>query len=98
MLKSQSEVAPGRRADRLRAILDDAFKPSRLEIVDDSSKHAGHTGATPAGETHFTVRIISDAFANRTRVERSRMVHAALDGEFSTGLHALSLNLSSPSE
>ena len=68
-----------------------AFAPSELEILDDSHKHAGHSGARPEGETHYTVRIVSAAFAGQTRVAMQRAVLAALQPEFETGLHALSI-------
>ncbi|MDX2232860.1 MAG: BolA family protein [Hyphomonadaceae bacterium] len=68
------------------------FSPSALEVVDESHKHAGHAGAAPGGETHFTVRIVAAEFADLSRVARHRAVTAALAGEFDTGLHALSID------
>ncbi len=79
-------------------LLTDAFTPERVEIVDDSAKHAGHAGAAPGGETHFTVRMVSRHFAGLSRVARSRAVHQVLVHEFDTGLHALSLELRSPDD
>ena len=86
------------RASRLRAALQAAFAPTSIEVVDDSARHAGHAGATPGGQTHYNVMLVSESFAGKGRVERSRMVHAALQSEFGSGLHALSLILRSPSE
>ena len=86
------------RQDRLRATLAAAFAPTRLDVVDDSAQHAGHAGATVGGETHYTVRMVSADFAGLNRVARSRAVHAAVDAEFKTGLHALSLVLRTPEE
>ena len=68
-----------------------AFQPTALEVIDDSSKHAGHAGARPGGQTHYTVRIASAAFAGMSRVARHRAVYAALDGLFEQGLHALAI-------
>ncbi len=84
------------RQERLRAALTAAFAPAHLDIVDDSAQHAGHAGASQAGETHYTINMVSDAFNGQTRVMRSRAVHAVLDQEFKAGLHALSLKLRSP--
>ena len=39
-----------------------AFSPAELSVVDDSAKHAGHSGSRPEGETHFSVRVVSNAF------------------------------------
>ncbi len=86
------------RHDRLRTALEAAFAPLSLEITDDSARHAGHAGAQPGGETHYSIRIVSAAFAGQSRVARSRAVHAVLANEFRDGLHALSLTLRSPAE
>ena len=84
------------RRERLHAALTAAFAPTMLEIVDDSSRHAGHAGAAPGGETHYTVRMVSAAFTGQSRVASSRAVHEVLAGELSNGLHALSLVLRAP--
>ncbi len=86
------------RAQRIHAALTAGFTPIRLEVVDDSQSHAGHAGAAPGGETHYNVLLVSDAFTGMNRVARSRAVHAALDAEFSSGLHALALTLRAPAE
>lgn len=92
-------IAPGPlRADRLRTALASAFRPSELHVSDDSALHAGHAGARPGGQTHYSVVLVSDAFRGMSRVERHRAVHAALEAEFGNGLHALALRLLTPEE
>ncbi len=86
------------RRERLRAVLTAAFAPTSLDVVDDSARHAGHAGASDAGETHYTIHMVSAAFAGQSRLSRSRAVHQVLDREFRDGLHALSLVLRSPAE
>ena len=86
------------RARRITATLTDRFAPTLLRVEDDSARHAGHAGAAPGGQTHYTVTLVSAAFAGRSRVERSRTVHEALRDEFATGLHALALTLRTPDE
>jgi stress-induced morphogen len=86
------------RAQRMQAALAAAFQPTMLTIEDESARHAGHAGASPAGETHFCVTMASPAFAGMNRVARSRAVHEALAPEFLSGLHALSLRLRAPNE
>lgn len=88
--------APTDRKSRIHNILSAHFSPNVLEIVDDSAKHAGHAGAAPGGETHYTVRMTAAAFEGISRVQRQRAVMTALNDEFETGLHALSLKLDSP--
>lgn len=89
---------PGRRADRIATAIRAAFPAALVEIADDSHRHAGHAGARPEGETHYSLRIVSPAFAGMNRVARQRAVHAALAAEFDGGLHALSLTLRTPEE
>lgn len=91
------------RADRMADILTASFPPVVLRITDDSAHHAGHAGAgAGGGETHFSVLLVSAAFAGLSRVARSRAVHAVLDGEFGDpatgGMHALALTLRTPEE
>lgn len=86
------------RAERLETALRAAFAPARLEIVDDSARHAGHAGAQPGGQTHYSVLVVSDAFRGMNRVARSRAVHAVLEQEFAGGMHALALTLRTPEE
>jgi BolA protein len=89
---------PSSRAARMEKSLRDHFRPSMLEIVDDSARHAGHSGAAPGGETHFNVTMVSAAFIGLSRVERSRAVHDILAQELKNGLHALALRLRAPGE
>ncbi len=75
-----------------------AFAPVELVVEDESAKHAGHSGARPDGETHFRVRIVSDAFVGLSRVERQRRVYAALADEMNSRVHALALVTLTPEE
>ena len=86
------------RAERIRAALEAAFAPAEVDVTDDSARHAGHAGARPGGQTHYSVAVVSPAFAGLTRVARSRAVHDALAAEFADGLHALALRLRTPEE
>jgi BolA family transcriptional regulator, general stress-responsive regulator len=85
-------------AETLRQKLQAAFSPSRLEIEDDSDRHAGHGGARPGGETHFNIVIAADAFTGMARVQRQRAVYAALADELAGPVHALSLRALAPGE
>jgi len=87
---------PTDRQTRIHDLLMEAFQPVELEITDDSAKHAGHAGAAPGGETHYSVRITSAAFEGLSRVQIQRTVMMVLQSEFDTGLHALSLKANAP--
>jgi BolA protein len=88
--------------ERMEVKLRDAFASTDVQVIDESHKHAGHIvhegGAPHGGETHFRVRIVSPAFAGKSRVERHRAVNALLAGDFAAGLHALALDLRAPGE
>lgn len=86
------------RAQRIQALLQAAFAPAEVVVQDDSARHAGHAGARPEGQTHYSVSVVAAAFAGQSRVARSRAVHDVLAAEFSTGLHALALRLMTPEE
>jgi BolA protein len=78
--------------------LNGALRPTRIELVDDSEQHRGHGGYNPAGESHFSLAIESPAFAGKSRVERQRMVHAALGELMRERVHALSIRARAPGE
>ena len=78
--------------------LTEALAPEILELSDDSEQHRGHGGYNPAGESHFSLRIVSSAFAGKSRVERQRMVYAALGELMDARVHALSIKASAPGE
>lgn len=85
-------------ASRIREKLTEKLAPTRLDIADDSHKHAGHVGARPEGETHFSVEIVSAAFEGVSRVQRQRMVYEILQDELVGPVHALALRTLSPSD
>ncbi len=78
--------------------LTGAFTPESLRVVDESHQHEGHAGHRPGGETHFRVYIVSDAFRGKSRVERHRMINAALAQELAGRVHALAIHASAPGE
>ena len=86
----------GRVAEGMRAKLTDAFAPLELEIVDDSESHRGHGGWREGGETHFRVRIVSEAFRSMNRIARHRAVHDCLSEELSGPVHALEIVAEAP--
>ncbi len=72
--------------------------PSYFEIIDESSLHAGHAGASPGGETHFRITVVSATFDGLSRVARQQSVYALLDDAFARGLHALAMRTMTPEE
>ena len=87
----------------MREKLTSAFQPTRLELEDDSWRHAGHhheggMDAKPGGESHFNLTIVSEAFAGVGRVQRQRSVNAVLAEELAGPVHALSIKAQTPDE
>jgi BolA protein len=89
-------------ADSIRAKLTEALQPVRLEIEDDSARHAGHPGhpggAGQGGETHFNLVVVSERFAGCSRLERQRLIHQLLAEELAGPVHALSVKTLTPAE
>ena len=81
------------RLDAIRSLLQAAFAPSELEVIDDSHRHAGHEGAKD-GRGHFRVKLVSPAFAGMATLARHRAVYAALGALMQTDIHALSIQAS----
>lgn len=84
------------RLQRMNAALEASFSPQSLVVTDESHRHAGHAGASPEGETHYRIEMRAESLRGLSRVEQHRRVNAALQGEFDTGLHALTLDLGAP--
>jgi BolA family transcriptional regulator, general stress-responsive regulator len=76
--------------------LREAFQPSALEVIDESAQHHGHSGARPDGESHFRVKIIANAFQDKSRVEQHRMINAVLALELKERVHALAIEAAAP--
>lgn len=97
-------VALGNRGMRIREKLEKELSPVELEVEDVSYQHAGHAavrgsaGAGADGETHFNLRVVSDAFQGKSLVKRHRMVYDLLQEELQSGLHALSIVAKTPAE
>ena len=83
---------------RMREKLLVALEPTRLDIVNESELHAGHRSSPGTGESHFRILIVSPKFAGASRIERHRMVNAALADELQGRIHALALSTYAPSE
>ena len=78
--------------------LRNAFAPESLRVEDESNHHVGHAGHRPGGETHFRVYIVAQAFHGKSRLERHRMINAALTNELAGGVHALAIQAAAPGE
>jgi stress-induced morphogen len=82
----------------IREKLTAAFAPEVLQVVNESHHHAGHAGSPGTGESHFNVKVVSEAFADKSRLERHRMVNDVLADELSGKIHALAITALSPEE
>ena len=79
-------------------LLRAAFSPTHLAVINDSDRHHGHAGHDGSGESHFTVEIESPAFAGVSRLQRQRMVNAALGDLPGQRVHALAIKARAPGE
>ena len=85
-------------AQEITQLLTAAFAPSRLAVINDSASHSGHMGDDGSGESHFTVEIESVAFAGVSRVQRQRLINAALGDIPGQRVHALAIKARAPGE
>lgn len=95
---TDAATAPTPLADVIAERLTAALAPTKLLVSNDSHHHAGHSGDDGSGESHFSVRIESAAFARQGRVARQRLVNSALADLLATRIHALSIRASAPGE
>lgn len=93
--KAVHESAPATRAQRLRERLQSRFAPAQLSVEDESHLHEGHAGAA-GGQSHFRVRIVSEAFRGIPSVARHRLVYAAVDDLMKSDIHALAIEALAP--
>ena len=84
------------RAARLHAALQ-CLAPTRIEVTDDSHRHAGHEGARD-GRGHFSVVVVSPTFAGKLPLARHRLVYAAVGQMMETDIHALAIKAMTPDE
>ncbi len=81
-------------AAAIEAQLQLDLQPTALQVIDESSDHAGHAGANAQGAgTHFRVRIASALFDGKSRVARHRLVYDSLQNFIDQGLHALAIEI-----
>jgi BolA family transcriptional regulator, general stress-responsive regulator len=90
--------ASGPVATEMLKRLGAALNPTKIELRDDSEAHRGHGGYNPTGESHFTLIVESPAFVGKGRVERQRMIYAALGELMESRVHALSIRATAPGE
>ena len=72
------------------------LQPVSLEIQDDSALHAGHAGNTGGG--HFTLKIVSSQFSQKSQIIRHRLIYQALADLIPQQIHALSILAISPDD
>ena len=76
------------------------LQPVHLELIDDSDQHAGHAGSKgweESGESHFSLKIVSEAFSGMSLVKRHQLIYLVL-GETMSKIHALQINAKAPDE
>lgn len=82
------------RADRMRGLLNEYFQPTSLEVLNESHQHH----VAPGAETHFRVRVVSDQFEGKSKIQRHQMLYSVMKAELESGLHALVIEAWTPAE
>ncbi len=84
------------RQEKIKDLMNINFKPSCIEIKDNSALHASHGNVEEgAKETHLFIKIRANKFTGLNKVEMHRLVYKILKEEFANGLHAVELDLGS---
>ncbi len=78
--------------------LRQALAPTRLEVINDSERHRGHSGHDGSGESHFTIIVEAPRFVGMSRLQRQRSVNEALGDLMRERIHALAIRASAPGE
>lgn len=96
-------MSEGPIAQEIHRKLTEAFAPTRIQVEDDSARHAGHhheggVDGRAGGESHFNLTLVSTAFEGLSRVARQRAVNAVLKAELAGPVHALSIRALTPDE
>lgn len=95
-----SEGSGGRIEQSIKTKLT-LLRPRSLQVINESSKHAGHAGmsdVSQTGETHFRVDVVAECFQGLTPVQRHKMIYTLLAAEMNGGVHALSISAKTPEE
>ncbi len=79
-------------SEQMQTRLEAVFLPTRLEIINESHLHSGHSGDDGSGESHFRVVVRAAELAPMSRIARHRAVNAAL-GDLASRIHALALDI-----
>ncbi|WP_419716238.1 BolA family protein [Altererythrobacter aquiaggeris] len=82
----------------MESLLRETFSPARLDVINDSAAHHGHAGDDGSGSSHFTIVIESAAFTGQSRLQRQRMINAALGDIPGDRVHALAIKASAPED
>lgn len=82
------------RFQKIEQTLKSEFAPIYFELENESENHSVPRGS----ETHFRLVLVSNKFENLSRVDRQRLINDILKSEFTSGLHALTQRLFTPSE
>jgi BolA protein len=104
-MSAESQTIPPTMTLRITEKLQAALAPIKLEVIDESHKHAGHAHAMEhpgraggSGETHFQIKVVSAAFTGKSRVDRHRTINGLLSAELADTVHALAIDAKAPGE
>lgn len=74
------------------------LEPTRLDVINESELHAGHRSSPGTGDSHYRIKVVSEKFAGKSRVQRHRMINEILAAELAGRIHALAVHAHAPGE
>lgn len=84
--------------EQIRNKLMVALEPTRLDVENESERHAGHRSSPGTGNSHFRLLVVSPLFEGKTRIDRHRQINDILAEELAGPVHALAIKAYAPGE
>lgn len=79
--------------DEIIKIIEASLKPQYLKVINESHFHKNHIGSPQTGQSHFCIKIKSNAFKKKKTLECHRVIYNLLDEQIKNGLHALRIEI-----
>lgn len=73
--------------------LEAALQPAFMQLINESHLHVGHREAGGGMDTHYRLRIRSDALSGLSKVAQHRLVYQALQQWMPHPIHALAIEV-----
>ncbi len=81
------------RKQRIYKILINNYKEFSINIIDNSSLHAGHNNFDGNNETHLKIILKNNNSEKVNRLETHKKINDLIKKEYKNGLHSLEIKI-----